>query len=298
MSTTPHVYVPAYSLLPSASSLRHQPGPACVSVDEIVSVDDVSFLFDPFPMLCLFLCLITGRVKTILHHEGPAVILDETEHLRCILPADCFENRNASFWIPRRAIDRKKTNVERMWRSRLHRTLRGPYWHGEPPKPGTVGLRSNFPSLGYLLYLAGLGYPWVAASAALSRAHAPWSHPHSDKRRNTCTSSGEIEREGERSADPGYDPKYDSQEYFDPYRPYVPASPARRTKVGGGFTRLQVVGAIAKHGWDTETSCALYEIFFKGKPTKVAAEERGLRVTTLYQYASIIRKDIRGTGGA
>jgi len=253
-------------------------------------------LLEPFPLLCAFICIHAGRLKTIAHHKGPAVILDETEHLRCILPADCFENRNASFWIPRRAIDRKKTNVERMWRSRLHRTLRAPCWCAEPPKPGTVQLRSNFPSLGYLLYLARLGYPWVAASAALSRAHAPWAHPHSDRRRNTCTGLSDIEGTFESKGDPRnsqYFPQSEGQEYFDPYHPYVPASPARRTKAGGGFTQLQVVKAIANHGWDTETSYALYEIFFKGKPTKVAAEERGLRVTTLYQYASVIRKDVK-----
>jgi hypothetical protein len=260
------------------------------------SFDDLP-IFHPFPIICAYICIHTGRLKTIVHHHILAIILAQTEHLRCIWTIDGVENRSAPFWIPRRAIDRKKSNVERMWRSRLHRTLRAPCWTGTSRPSGyrAVQLRAKFPSLGYLIKLCrNFGYTWAAAGAALPRAHAPWAHPHSDKRRNRCASSGEIEREGSLSVAPGYAPEYDTHEHVDPSHPYAPASPARRTKVGGGFTKLQIVEAIANHGWGTEESYALYEIFFKGKSTKEAANERGLSVATLYQYASTLRKDIRG----
>jgi hypothetical protein len=264
-------------------------------------VGDVQFL-EPFPLLCAFICIHAGRLKTMVHRHSLAIILTQTKHLRCIWTIEGVDNKGAPFWIPRRAGDRKKTNVERIWRSRLDRTLRAPCWTGTPCPSGyrTVRLRTWFPSIGYLVKLCGdFGYTWGAAGAALSRGHAPWSHPHSDKRRNRCGGMDEIEREGniDSGARRGYAPQYDSQEYIDPYHPYVPASPARRTKSGGGFTQLQAVEAIANHGWDTKTSYALFEIFFKGKSTKEAANERSLPIRTLYQYASIIRKDIQGAGG-
>ena len=153
-------------------------------------------IFHPFPLICAFICVHTGRLKTIIHHHILAIALAQTGHLRCIWTLDGVENRAASFWIPRRALDRKKGDVERMCRSRLHRTLRAPCWTGTSRPPGyrAVQLRAKFPSLGYLVKLCrNFGYTWAAAGAALPRAHAPWMHPHSDKHRNVCTSLSDIE---------------------------------------------------------------------------------------------------------
>jgi hypothetical protein len=141
----------------------------------------VTPLLEPFPLLCAFICVHAGRLKTILHHHSPTVVITQSQHLRCICTIEAVESGGAPLWIPRRVVDQKKINVERMWRSRLHRTIRVPFWQGERTNAGKVRLRSNFPSLGYLMYLAGLGYPWVAASAALPRAHDPWIRPVSDR---------------------------------------------------------------------------------------------------------------------
>src|SRR4029077_1646843 len=221
-----------------------------------------AFHLDPFPLLCAALCVRDGRLKTIVHHDSLSVVLVETDHLRCVNTVDGIEEGRVPFWIPRHPSVRKRLGVERRNRSRSHRTLPPPVWHGEPRPSGfrTVRLRTEFPSLDYLIRVCrDSGYPWSAAGAALPRAHAPWVHPWSDRRRSGCTNLGEIEREGnaDSGAQRGYASQYDSQQYIDPYHPYVPASPARRTKVGGGFTRLQVVEAIANHGWDDETSYAL-----------------------------------------
>jgi hypothetical protein len=267
---------------------------------------DSPFL-EPFPLLCAAICITRGRVKTVSHHCVPAIVLDQTHRFRRIWTADDFENRREPFWILRWAADEKRLRsehrAEKFARRRLQRTLQPPVWHGEKCPSGyrTVKLQTEFPSLLYLIKLCGdFGYTWSAAGAALPQAHAPWAHPHSDKRRNVCTGLSDIEGDAESGGDyhnPGYFPQSGRQQLIDVNHPYIPMSPARRTRTGGGLTRLQVVKAIENHGWDTETSYALYEIFFKGKPTKEAANERGLSVHTLYQYTSIIRKDIRGAGG-
>lgn len=253
------------------------PAPPISPVHERV-VGSAPFL-DPFPLLCAAVCIRDGRLKTVLHRRRPAIVLAETECLRRIWTIE-----NELFWIPRRAADRIRINVERMRRSRRHRTpLQAPCWHGEPRPAGyrTVKVHSQFPTFGFLKALCGkYGYSWSAASAALAHTHVSWVR--SDKRKKVCPSLSDTD-EGRR---------FDSREIRDPAHPYVGAL-AKQTTVGGGFSRVQVVDAIRNHGWDTETSYALFEIFVGGKRTQKAAEERGLNVRTLYGYAHLIRKNIR-----
>jgi hypothetical protein len=163
--------------------------PAALSAKPFPAVPDGVIggmpLLDPFPLLCAFICIYVGRLKTIMHRHSLAIILAQTEHLRCIWTTEGVESEGAHFWIPRGAIDRKKANVERMRRSRLRRTLRAPCWTGTPHPSGfcTVNLQTEFPSLGFLIKLCrDFAYTWAAAGAALPRAHTPWAHPHSDIR--------------------------------------------------------------------------------------------------------------------
>ena len=215
-----------------------------------------------------------------------------TERNRRIRPRHRLKKQRA-----RRAVYRlpphlrKAKNLERMWRSRLHRALEAPCWHGEPRPAGyrPTKLHMQFPTFGSLLKLCEkYGYPWSAASAALTRAHVPWVRPHSDKRKKVCPSLNGTD-EGER--------QYASQEICDPAHPYVPAAPARRTTVGGGFTRVEVSEAIGRHGWDDKTNNAIFEIFFCGKSASEAAKVWGRNAGTLHQYCSAVRKSIRNGHG-
>lgn len=269
-----------------ASPLSAQPRPASAARKGAVGAVRFPLSLNPFITLCLFLVLRNGCLKTVVHNGAPAIVLDQYKGLRRVLTVDLAEDG--------------EDPLELFRRDRAGKTLRAPCWTGTPRPSGyrTVRLKTQFPSLAYLIKLCrDFGYTWDAASAALPQAHTPWTRPHSDKRRNICTNLSDVEGDADSHGDPR-EPDYfrqsSRQEYSDPHHPYVPAAPGRRKKVGGGFTRIQVVKAIENHGWDTETGYALYEIFFKGKSTKEAATERGLSVTTLYQYASIVRGDIRG----
>jgi hypothetical protein len=263
---------------------------------------DSPFL-EPFPLLCAAICITRGRLKTVSHHCVPAIVLDQTHRFRRIWTADDFENRREPFWILRWAADEKRLRsehrAEKFARRRLQRTLQPPVWHGEKYPSGyrAVKLQTEFPSLLYLIKLCrDFGYTWSAAGAALPQAHAPWAHPHSDKRRNACTGLSDIEGDAESGGDyrnPQYFPQSGSQEYFDVEHPYVPASPARRMKVGGGLTRQQVQEGLKSMRVDENTKEALIEIVYQRRSTRDVAAQRGLHRPSLYVYASRLRVHVK-----
>jgi hypothetical protein len=217
--------------------------------------------------------------KTIQHKNRICEVVETCEHLRRLLPLfrrvdeKFVEGAPEPFWVPLRPAHRKQFNLERMWRSRRHRTLPPPVWTGEArPKRPRAKLSSNYPSTAYLARLVSeLGYNGHAAFAASVRGHLPWLQLID--RRKTCvkseTSSGH------------------------PEHPYIPVAPNQRTTRGGGYRKEQVTAAIAKHRWDEKHNTAVFEIvYLRRKPFLVAAS-LGLKLTTVYQYSSRVRADLR-----
>lgn len=263
-------------------SLSAQP----FNIPQVLDNGRFSLASHPFIVACWLVLLYDGRLKTVTHRDTVAIILTETNHIRCVLTVDGVENERDPFWIPRRAEDRKMLNIERRNRSRSHITLSTPCWHGEERPLGAriITLKTKYPSLPYMIRLCGrYEYIWDAMAAAMSQAHAPHLHPVSDRR-----SYGIFEK-GEDDDYEGSSAHRDNHGIVDPTHPYAPTSPSRRT-THGFIPRVQVVNVIGNHGWDTQTTYALFDVFCKGKSPKEAADERGLHVTTLYKYADIIRK--------
>jgi hypothetical protein len=132
-------------------------------------------------------------------------------------------------------------------------------------------LLSNFPSADDLRYLVTeLGYRGDAAIAALSRAHEPWTKV-SDRRKGVTHKNSS----------------------FSPEHPYRPESPTQRTTKGGGLKKEKVTEAIAKHRWDDRHSTAVFEVVYMQRKPFLVAASLGLRLTTLYQYSSRVRTDLR-----
>jgi hypothetical protein len=134
-----------------------------------------------------------------------------------------------------------------------------------------VTLESRFPSIKYLTYLVSeLGYDGSAAFAAMARGHLPYLHA--------------VDRRKARGANP--DP------VVHPRHPYIPASPGRRTTVGGGLTKEKVSRALAQRAWDDNTREGVFEVVYFRQSAKRVAAERGLKLTTVYQYSSRLRADL------
>jgi hypothetical protein len=244
--------------------------------------------FDRFPLACLAVSISQGGFRTIHHKKVLSLVARETATLRHILPADA----EVGFWIPRRLSDRKRFNVERMTRSRRHLTLRSTVWHGDERPFGArrVRVQSNFPDQIMVRRLcADLAYPKEAASALFIRAHAPWMTPSPDRRKNVCTGMNDTD-EGEKQRD--------SVALAQPAHPYNPASPSRRTQVGGGWTEQRVLDELRNMRTDLKTTTALVEIVYRRRGTLEVAGEFGLTAENLYVSASRLRSHIRAGTGA
>jgi hypothetical protein len=224
------------------------------------------FKFDRFPMMCAALSIRHGGIKTINHKNMLSVVLDETRSLRRVLTTD-FD----SFWIPRRAGDRKRFNTERMKRSRRSRTLRPPIWRGEE-RPGdavSAPIHSYFPAAGFAEYLTNvLAYPAQTVDALRAKGHLPWLFAPSDRRRNNL---GALSQ---------------------PEHPYIAASPSRRTKTGGGLSEQRVLDGLQKMRTGFHVKAALVEIVYQRRSTRDVAREFNLPQKTLYQYATRLRRRI------
>jgi hypothetical protein len=159
-----------------------------------------------------------------------------------------------------------------------------PHWTGEARPNGArrVQARSRFPCADYLTYLVSeLAYEPSAAIAALSHAHSPWTRLPDRRRANAFNAD---EQNG------GQKHEYSS---FAPAHPYYPASPSRRTKVGGAYAKEKVLRALEQRGWNDNTQAAIFEVvYYKQSATQVAAQ-RGLKLATVYQYSSRLRQDLK-----
>jgi hypothetical protein len=225
----------------------------------------------PFTAACFVAQWLNSPIKTVLHRDTPALVLDESERLCRILTVEEFENNGEPFWIYRETAKQDKNDIESFWRDRSGETLAAPCWHGEERPKGhrNVRLKTEFPSLDHLLRLAALGYLWDSAVAALPRAHKPWMCPVADRRSNGVV------------------------DVVDVTHPYIPMAPSRRTHVGGGIPIVQVMREIANHHWDdTTSSCVLGIVYRRESPSKLS-KEHGVPVRRLHEYARQIRKAIR-----
>ena len=159
-----------------------------------------------------------------------------------------------------------------------------PHWTGEARPNGArcIQARTRFPETGYLTYLVSeVGYEPSAAIAALSRAHNPWTRLPDRRRANASNADEQIL---------GQNHEYSS---FAPARPYYPASPSRRTKVGGAYPKEKVLRALARRGWNDNTQAAIFEVVYYKQSAKRVAAQRGLKLATVYQYSSRLREDLK-----
>lgn len=183
------------------------------------------------------------------------------------------------FWIPRRAANKKELRKQRIahqFAQGIRKVFGQPCWTGEPRPKGArrVRVRTNYPSADYLRYLVHeLGYNGHAAYAAVVRGHLPWLHL-ADRRRT---------KEGKAQRGVGRHPEH----------PFIPAAPNGRLTRGGGFRKEQVTAAIEKHSWDDAHSTAVFEVVYMRRKPFLVAASLGLKLTTVYHYASRVRADLR-----
>jgi hypothetical protein len=249
-------------------------------------VGETLFL-EPFPLLCAFICIHAGELKTIKHRHILSIVLAQTEHLRCIWTVGGVENRRTPVWVPRRAKDRKKFNHWRMQESRRHRTLTPPVWHGEKRPWGARCDRYQYeadrPTIDHLAYLCReLGYPIGVAIAAVALSTSRFS----PDRRAAAVVNAENDGEELNWA-------RDTHVIQDPEHPYIPACPARRTFIGGGFTVTQATRSLRNHNWTLAMHEAVIEVLVKRRPSKEVAARRQLNYQTLKGNAGIIKAEIQ-----
>jgi hypothetical protein len=150
-----------------APRLHHIPAvdsrPTRFDVDAFESSDcgvrvPVDLVVELTPIQSYLLRLILFQAgKTILHRGRVVEILEQRTHIRQVV--SLFPPQ-APFWVPRRALDRKRFLQERRKRGRLSRALwHPPHFTGDPrPEAQTVTPRLEIPEDLYL-FCKTLGYP-------------------------------------------------------------------------------------------------------------------------------------------
>jgi hypothetical protein len=180
-----------------------------------------------------------------------------------------------------------------------------PHWTGERRPHGArrVRLQSRFPDIRSLTHLVEkLGYDGRAAFAVTVQAHQPSLRTVDRRRANPIDVDAVVTKFGpgnEFSAvmSPLHQPRlpkfnWPESSKLVSERFYCPASPGRRTKTGGGWTKQQVQHALNKKRWDSKMKRAVFEIVYRRRMTQEVSEESGLPVSTLYVYASRLRQDM------
>lgn len=224
--------------------------------------------------------------KTILHRGRVVEVLETRGSLHQLLPLvepDLSESDDSPFWVPIRASDRKRFNIERRDKSRRHRTI-GIVWGApRPTHARRQTLRSVFPPPSFLYHLVTeLGYPPDAALAAFARPQKIQGLP--DRRRKVAFNSDE---QSERKTNKGYQ----RLDYGDNY--YMPEAPSRRTLTGGGFSEKQVLHGLSKMRTDSTMKAALLEVVYKRHSPQAVGAKFGFSRAKLDVYASRLRGHIR-----
>jgi hypothetical protein len=257
----------------------------------------IGALLNPIQKYMLRLVLF-GAGKTVQHENKICEVVETHPNLRRLLPLvsvmdeRLIEGASEPFWVPRRPTDRRQFNLERMWKSRRHRTLPPPVWTGERPSDERLVIssdfQSEFPSASYLLALVHkYGYNIDAALPCMARAHI-WRNPKPDRRR-----SGGYPTAGEQMSG-----EHASAGFAQPAHPYNPAAPSRRTTQGGGFSRAQVLASVARMRTNDNIRLACCEVVYRRRSPKAVAEEYGIEWGKLRTYATRVRQRIRGVGRA
>ena len=214
---------------------------------------------NPVQKYMLRLVLFNAR-KTIQYKNRICEVVDTHEQLHCLLPLvneDLTEATSDSFWTPRRALSARQMRNNRIchqYRCGVRKVFVAPHWTGD-------------------------SRPQSARTVRLRSVFPP-----PDYLRRLVSELG-------------YDGRAAMAALSHAHKPWTQtsgrlASPIERT-THGGFKKLTVTKAIAKHRWDDKHSTAVFEIvYLRRKPFLVAAS-LGLKLTTVYQYTSRIRADLR-----
>jgi hypothetical protein len=246
------------------------PRKSCQQSPSLKGAVSATHLVDPFPLLCLAVCLKTGQLQTILHRGVLSLVVCDVNSLRYIIPANAVQG----FWIPRRVSDRKRFKREQRDRRRTHRTL----WRLLPearPDREHVSLENVFARDLDIekekKLCVELGFPW----SAFPRSSFTYRYRRPSRAK---------------------------------FRPPQPTPPSLEIPNRDGWTAHQVVRAIEKHGWSTAVSNAVFTLVYEqrldevpgGKRLRVAnvASQRGLAAKTLSQYAWVVRKELREDSAA
>ena len=220
--------------------------------------------------------ILFGAGKSIIHHGRLCEVPESHESIRLLFPlinADLTMANPIAFWVPCRPLNRHRFTRERtewLYRTGIKKAFIQPCWTGDArPDKETTELGGDFPEADYLAHLVkNLGYPIEAALAAMSRGHI-WRNPKPDRRRN-------------------------GGHFAQPTHPYNQAAPNRRTTQGGGFSRAQVLSAIARMRTDNNTRFACFEVVYRRRSPKVVAQKYGIEWGKLRTYATRVRQRIRG----
>lgn len=194
--------------------------------------------------------------KQIQHRGQTITILSVHQNTRLVVPFGEGEHR--AFWIPRRPTNRKRFNLERMWRSRRYRTLRAPVWTGEPRPPIEQNPRvelSDFKNTltpEEIIEISKLGFDL--------RAMVP----------RTCTPFRSERRAPKTRRELG--------EVVIVKTPFNQMSPEQREQLDAHQRLMRVLSGSRK---SSEMTGALYDVIVLGRDKKEVAEARGLSHASL-----------------
>ena len=207
------------------------------------------------------------RVKTILFKGNIVLVTAATEHLRKveILVSNDLNAIETSFWIPRRACDRRRFSQERHIRARTRKTSRGPWWTGEPrPEAEHVSLTSISRNLNQdeiRTLFVEYGFPIQAMVLTLSLPRATVS-----RRPRTRKELGEIVAVNTPSSEMPHEQRMQLEDHH----------------------RLMAV--LQKSRLDLFAQNVVYSVVILGKSVREAAEAAGLGARSLAVTISRIRK--------
>ena len=207
------------------------------------------------------------RVKTILFKGSIVLVTATTRHLRKVevLVSNHVSSVETSFWIPRRACDRRRFSRERHIRARTRKTSRGPWWTGEPrPQAEHVSLTSISRNLNQdeiRTLFVEYGFPIQAMVLTLSLPRATVS-----RRPRTRKELGEIVAVNTPCSEMPHEQRMQLEDHH----------------------RLMAV--LQKSRLDLFAQNVVYSVVILGKSVREAAEAAGLGARSLAVTISRIRK--------
>jgi hypothetical protein len=280
-------------------------------------------LFDPFPLLCAAVCVVTGSIKTIRQGGELSLVLDQST-LRYVLresdagsilgheehpdpPESQFiktydgngrstlepvEN-HVGFWVPKYAHLRRSFKKEHFVRKRLGNSP-APLYVGEqrPKYARNVTARctkTRCPSRRQVMRLVqSFGYDHRAARAATFNSWAAVTEFATFALAHHLPvekfkGSRPSQRRAVQAAE-GTGKGY--QPINDPHNFDVPM---RRTKTGGGFEKEVVMAALRESRYSDAMTLGIFDVLYHRRSPKQVAEDRRIPYGTLRVYATRIK---------